>query len=107
LRQSLTDEALAAAIGEALVEELGGSRRATKTIMTWTGVSDHTARSWLHGRSCPGGRHLVLLCAQSDAVMHCILRFGGRQGLKVALDLRAAEATLACVLDEIRAMRGE
>jgi hypothetical protein len=57
----LPDSMLAERIGEALRDELGASRRATKTLMRWTGVSDTTARSWLHGRVSPSGMHLIAL----------------------------------------------
>ena len=105
LRKTLTDADLAVALGSALTEELGGSRRATKSVMSWTGVSDHTARSWLHGRSCPGGRHLLLLSAHSEAVMRCFLRLSGHESIGVGLDLASAEAMLTQMLDAVRQLR--
>ncbi len=68
-QHSLSDSLLAEQIGEALRLELGASRRATKTVMRWTGVSDTTARSWINGRASPSGLHLLELAAHSEPVM--------------------------------------
>ena len=48
-----------AAIAAALKRELGGSHRAIKTIMNWTGVSERTAKNWIAGSHGPAGEHLV------------------------------------------------
>jgi hypothetical protein len=37
------------AIAAALKRELGGSHRAIKIVMRWTGVSERTAKNWLAG----------------------------------------------------------
>lgn len=103
-RQLLSDSALAKQIGEALQVELGASRRATKTVMRWTGVSDTTARSWLNGRACPSGRHLLELAAQSEPVMIYFLEATGHADLEIALRLREIERDLEDALERVRSM---
>ena len=66
-------------IGEALRIELGGSGRATKTLMRWTGANERTARNWLSGKIGPSGKHLVLLCRKSDAVWQAMMKVSGRR----------------------------
>ena len=63
-RFSVAEAQLSEQIGKALREELGSSRRATKTVMRWTNVSDTTARGWINGRVAPSGRHLLALAAK-------------------------------------------
>jgi len=95
----------AEAIGAALRKELGSSRRATKSIMTWTGVTDRTARAWLHGLHSPGGLHLVALSANSRHVMELLLSLAGQRQCLVSLDLVAAEQELELALDHVRHAR--
>lgn len=90
----LSESALSTQIGEALREDLGASRRATKMIMRWTGVSDKAARSWLQGRASPSGIHLLALAARSEAVMSMLLRLTGHGDLEIAISLRSMEAEL-------------
>lgn len=99
----LSDSALAAQIGEALRSELGASRRATKTVMRWTEVSDRTARAWLTGRASPSGFHLVTLAAHSEAVMIALLKLSGHGELEIDLQLREIEARLVRLLATVRA----
>lgn len=98
----LSDLQLAVLIGAALQRELSGSRRATKTIMGWAGVSDHTARDWLHGRKSPSGAHLLALAAHSRTVMAEVLRITGHDGTAVEIDLHAVEDGLEATLAEVR-----
>lgn len=104
-RAAISEVELAAHIGSALQGELGASRRATKTVMRWTGVSDHTARSWLNGRSTPGGLHLLNLAMNSMPVMMTFLRLAGHVGLEVALELERVEAELEHALQNVRTLR--
>jgi len=104
-RYELSDVQLAAQIGRALQDQLGASRQATKTVMRWTGVSDHTARSWLNGRSSPSGLHLLMLAAQSGHVMMTLLRLTGNDELKLGLKIQVIERGLEDALREVRAIR--
>lgn len=104
---SLTEAQFAALIGTALQDELGASRRATKSIMTWTGVSDHTARAWLNGRTSPSGLHLVALAAHSRLVMATLLRMTGHDGVALAMDLQAIENALLEAIDTVRRLRSQ
>ncbi len=98
----LSETVLATQIGEALRAELGASRRATKTVMRWTGVSDRSARAWLHGRASPSGLHLVTLAAHSDTVMTTLLKLTGRGELEIGLRLKEIEADLVRLLAIVR-----
>lgn len=102
----LSDEALARMIGAALKTDLGGTRQATKTVMRWAQVSDHTARSWLNGRTSPSSLHLLELATQSHTVMTVILNATGYRGLELAHDLAAVEHSLEAALSKVRALRG-
>lgn len=101
----LSEPELADAIGRALQGELGASRRATKTVMGWTGVSDHTARAWLQGRSTPSGLHLVALSAHCDAVLSVVLRLTGQENVALAVDLGELERELEQLLERTRKLR--
>jgi len=68
--EKLSYEALIAA---ALRRELGGSHRAVKTLIRWTGASERTAKNWLSAATGPNGEHLVLLLGFSDEVFETIL----------------------------------
>ena len=100
----LSDSDLAAQIGEALREELGASRRATKTVMRWTCVSDTTARAWLHGRASPSGIHMVALAANCDAVMSVLLRLTGHDDLELGLELQTIEQGLMQALAHVHSL---
>lgn len=106
-RVSVAEASLSAEIGEALRNELGSSRRATKTVMRWTGVSDTTARSWLYGRGSPSGVHLVALAANSRPVLVVLLRLTGHDDLVIGLKLREIEEGLLQVIDQVRDIRGK
>ena len=100
----LTDSELAVQIGAALRDELGATRRAAKSVMRWTGVSDPTARAWCHGRASPSGLHLVALAANSDAVMSVLLRLTGHTELELGLDLHTIEMGLIKALAHVHSL---
>lgn len=102
----LSDAALAHMIGAALQADLGGTRQATKTVMRWTNVSDHTARSWLNGQTSPSSLHLLELATQSNSVMAVILEATGHPELGIAHDLAVIEDVLEKTMERIRALRG-
>ena len=101
----LSDSEFAMHIGLALLSELGATRRATKTVMRWTGVSDRTAHKWLHGRSSPSGMHLMALAAESPSVMRVVLRLTGNADLELGVQLAEIEAGLELALAQIRELR--
>ena len=104
---TLPESEFARQIGEALREELGASRRATKTVMRWTGVSDKAARSWLQGRASPSGLHLVALAARSGPVMTTFLRLTGYGDLEIAMGLRGIETELLRMLAIVQLSKAE
>jgi len=66
-------------IAGALRRELGGSHRAVKTLMKWTGASDRTTKNWLSGAAGPNGEHLVQLMGFSDEVFETVLARSNRR----------------------------
>ncbi|MBA1140684.1 hypothetical protein [Mesorhizobium neociceri] len=89
-----TEVMYAAAIAKALASEVGTSRLATKTVMSWTGASDRSARHWLNGDHGPGGLHLILLARNSTAVMKTIMQLADQEGFELTIELSAARAAL-------------
>jgi len=100
----LSDSALADQIGEVLRTELGATRRATKTVMRWTGVSDNTARSWLNGKVSPSGLHLLELAAHSQPIMVLFLEVTGHGDLEIGLRLQEIEDVLEEALERVRSI---
>ena len=94
-------------IGAALRSELGASRRATKTVMTWASVSDRTARGWIRGSHSPGGLHLISLSTHSKAVMDVFLTLTGHDRIRVEIDLFALAEQLERSLAGIRELTGQ
>lgn len=91
-------------VGKALRLDLGASRRATKTVMRWTAVSDTTARSWINGRSAPSGWHLMVLAANSEQVMTMILQMTGHDDIEISLELERIKDGLDQALSHVCAM---
>jgi len=83
------------AIGQALRLELGGSGKATKTLMRWTGVNERTARNWLGGASGPSGKHLVMLFKESDAVLQTVMQISDRRTDLATVRLAAISKALS------------
>jgi hypothetical protein len=102
----LTESAFAGHLAGALREDLGATRRAAKTVMRWTGVSDRTARAWLQGTTSPSGLHLVALAARSELVMAMVLRLTGHSDLGLVLRLHELETGLEQALCQVRALSG-
>jgi hypothetical protein len=76
LKEELSYELL---VASALRRELGGSHRAVKTLMKWTGASERTAKNWLSGAVGPNGEHLVQLLGFSDEVFETVLTRSNRR----------------------------
>ena len=75
-------------------------------IMRWTGVSDTTARAWIHGRTAPSGSHLLALAANSRPVMIALLQMTGHGDLELGFRLREVENDLSVALARIRKITG-
>lgn len=93
-----------AAISAALKRELGGSHRAIKTAMKWTGVSERTAKNWFAGSHGPAGEHLIELLRHSDEVAAAVLSLSGRSELRVVAGLHQTRETLRQVLEALDAL---
>jgi hypothetical protein len=89
------------AIAAALRAELGDTHQSTKTVMSWTGVCERTAKNWQAGECGPAGEHLVALLQKSDAVLEAVLRLAGRQSALATVKLQDARTTLLAVLSDL------
>lgn len=89
----------------ALRGELGGTNGATKTIMSWTGASDRTARNWMGGAVGPSGYHLICLARESNAVLAAVLALCGRPELALSTDVHAVEVALAKAMGSLEVLR--
>ena len=95
-----------AAIAAALKRELGGSHRAIKTVMKWTGVSERTSKNWIAGSHGPAGEHLIELLRNSDEVVATVLSLSARTELQIAAGLQEARETLLQALGTVDALLG-
>ena len=77
-KQSAPEKKYACAIAVALRAELGGTHRAVKVVMKWTGAGERTVKHWLAGTCGPSGSHLISLLGHSDHVLQTILDRAGR-----------------------------
>ena len=93
-----------AAIAAALKRELGGSHRAIKTVMKWTGVSERTAKNWIAGFHGPAGEHLIELLRNSDQVVATVLSLSTRTEFQIAAELQEARETLLQALGTVDAL---
>lgn len=93
-----------AAIAAALKRELGGSHRAIKTVMKWTGVSERTSKNWILGSHGPSGEHLIELLRNSDEVVATVLSLSARTELQIAAGLHEARETLLQALGTVDAL---
>jgi hypothetical protein len=90
-----------------LRRELGGTHRAVKTIMKWTGANERTVKNWLAGRYGPNGDHLIRLIRHSDLVLDALLHLAGRQKAVTAKELGTLRNALAEALKQIDVLMGE
>lgn len=91
----------AATIGVALRDELGDTRRATKSLMQWTGANERTVKNWLAGSTGPSGSHLVDLMRHSNAVFAAVLVMASREQNLAIQKLTAARGVLVAMLEII------
>jgi hypothetical protein len=89
-------------VATALRSELGNSHRATKTVMRWTGASERTVKHWFTARHGPGGRYLIVLMRESDAVFEAILTAAGRRDAFVAARVLAAHGSMVEVIGLVK-----
>ncbi len=105
MRLSPTDEEYANRIGAALRSQLGGSHRAAKTVMNWTGASDRTARTWIHGSGGPSGAHLICLARESPPIWEAVCHWTGHPEAIFALDIHASEVALAQAIGALERLK--
>lgn len=77
-KSSKSRRMLAQTIASALEQQLGGSHRAIKTVMLWTGANERTVKNWLSGKNTPSGEYLVELVRRSDLALMAFLKLAGR-----------------------------
>ena len=95
------DRRFAALVATALKNDLGGTHKAAKMIMHWTGASERSAKNWLTGACGPSGRHLVQLAKHSDEVFNLVLLMADRQPIATTLPLVHLRTKLAQALEAI------
>lgn len=66
------------AIAAALRQELGGTNKAIKTLVRWTGAHERTVKNWLSGSAGPSSTHLIRLMRSSDIVFDAVLKLAAR-----------------------------
>jgi len=88
-------------VAAALRNELGESRRSIKTVMTWTGTSERTAKNWLSGSCSPTGHHLVELAKHSDEVFDLFLVMSGRRPMITTMTLVRLRTHLAETVERL------
>lgn len=91
----------AATIGAALRDELGDTRRATKSLTKWTGASERTVKNWLAGSNGPSGSHLVEIMRHSSGVFAAVLVMSRREQNLAIENLVAAREILVAMLEII------
>ena len=79
LHSQTESERYAVVIAAALRQDVGGTHRAIKTVVRWTGANERTVKYWLAGTSGPKGEHLVALAHHSDAVHEAFMRLAARE----------------------------
>jgi len=91
----------------ALARTPGDSRSGEKTVAASTGANENTVKNWFPGTYGPSGQHLVALVRHSDEVPGSFLAMAGREDLRVAIELAAAEEAIADLLDAVRQLGGD
>jgi hypothetical protein len=104
-KTTLNGKELANRVGSALRDELGSSRRATKTVMGWADVCDRAARTWIQGEGGLSGAHLLMLARHSDAIWLVILELVARPEAALSLDVHRVEVALARAQGSIEAVK--
>jgi hypothetical protein len=100
-RMEKNPDSYAAAVAHALTRQLGGTHRAVKIVMRWTGASERTVKNWFAGSTGPSGQHLLALARHSDEVLAAFLTLAGRQKIAAAIKLIDLRNSIAQVLEEI------
>jgi len=99
-------ESYSAALASALIDELGTSHRAIKTLRIWTNASERTAKNWLAGANGPSGLHLIEIMRHSDAVLHTVLELAQRRSYAAVVWLPALRHRLLETAELIDACLG-
>lgn len=76
-------------VSVALIEDVGKTHRAVKTVMRWTGASERCVKHWLAGTHAPQGSHLLALMRHSDELLRHLLIAAGRREAAVGVELSA------------------
>jgi hypothetical protein len=93
----------AAAVANALQDQLGATHQAVKTVMRWTGAGERSVKNWLAGVSGPSGQHLIELIRHSDPVLEVLLVASGRQRILAAIRLVSVRNKIAEMLADLDA----
>lgn len=88
-------------VAAALRNDLGEGRRSIKTVMTWTGTCERTAKNWLSGSCGPSGQHLVQLAKNSDELFDLFLLLCDRRPVMTTMKLVRLRAHLAETVERL------
>lgn len=102
----ISSEVYAHALASALLDELGNSHRAIKTLRNWTNASERTTKNWLAGANGPSGLHLIEIMRHSDAVLHTVLELAQRRSIVAVALLPALSQRLIETAELINACLG-
>lgn len=102
----ISSEVYAHALASALLDELGNSHRAIKTLRNWTNASERTTKNWLAGANGPSGLHLIEIMRHSDAVLHTVLELAQRRSIVAVALLPALSQRLIETAELIDACLG-
>ncbi|NIE73960.1 hypothetical protein F3J45_05805 [Pantoea sp. Ap-967] len=102
----LSTDVYAHALASALLDELGASHRAIKTLRNWTSASERTAKNWLAGNNGPSGLHLIEIMRHSDRVLHTVLELAQRKSMVAGVLLPALRQRLLDTAELIDACLG-
>lgn len=94
----------ASVIAGTLRKAYGGSGRAVKTVMAYTGVGERTAKNWFAGRNAPNGENLVELVRHSDEILEVFLLMTGRDDILAAKKLANARDKLVEILELLKTL---
>ena len=93
-----------AVIAATLHDSLGGTGRAIKTVMAYTGAGERTVKNWFEASNAPNGENLVELARHSDEIMEAFLLMAGRDDILAAKKLANARDKLVEILEILKTL---
>jgi len=98
---SLNNSEFVSVISETLQQAFGGSGKAIKTAMKYTGASERTVKNWFQGKNGPNGDNLIKLMRHSDEIFRVTILMAGRNEHVAGDLLLEARGNLLEIIDLI------